>query len=71
MLRMSHLPGTLPMTGWPIWIQYFPIPFAGFLISFDCILFITGVLKKGDLIYSEVETDYVAMVKEQQKEAAK
>lgn len=51
-------------------------PLAGFLITFDCILFMTGVLDKGDLLYSEKEVDYVAIVKQReaarhQKEASK
>jgi TRAP-type C4-dicarboxylate transport system permease small subunit len=69
LLKMATLPGTLPMTGWPIWVQYLPIPLCGFLITFDSLLFITGILKKDDLLYSEKETDYVAVVKQQ--EAAK
>ncbi|MFA6891280.1 MAG: TRAP transporter small permease [Sphaerochaetaceae bacterium] len=75
-LTMMKFPGTLPMTGWPTWLQYVPIPLAGFLITFDCILFMTGVLDKGDLLYSEKEVDYVAIVKQReaarhQKEASK
>lgn len=69
MLMMMKFPGTLPMTGWPTWLQYLPIPLAGFLITFDCILFLTGVLDKGDLLYSAKEVDYVAIVK--QREAAR
>lgn len=46
LLKMATLPGTLPMTGWPIWVQYLPIPLCGFLITFDSLLFITGILKR-------------------------
>ncbi|MCH3908265.1 MAG: TRAP transporter small permease [Sphaerochaeta sp.] len=70
MIKMAGLPGTLPMTGWPVWIQYLPVPLAGFLITFDSILFLSGVLKKDDLLYSEQETDYVALVKEQKNQEA-
>ncbi|MDD4011091.1 MAG: hypothetical protein PHI83_03000, partial [Sphaerochaetaceae bacterium] len=55
-------------TGWPTFIQYIPAPLAGFLMTFDSILFLTGVLKSDDLLYSEKEIDYVQLVKEQKAE---
>ncbi|MFA6845637.1 MAG: TRAP transporter small permease [Sphaerochaetaceae bacterium] len=67
---LMNMPGTLPMTGWPTWIQYVPAPMAGFLMTFDSILFLTGVLKPGDLLYSEKEIDYVEVLKQQQAEIA-
>ena len=62
--RLFGLPGELPMTGWPTWIQYIPAPMAGFVMTFDSILFLTGVLRKDDLLYSEKEIDYTEVVKE-------
>lgn len=70
-LQMMSLPGRLPMTGLNTWWQYLPIPMAGFVISFDSILFLTGILKRDDLLYSEPEIDYEEEYKQQhlQKEA--
>ena len=62
--RLFGLTGELPMTGWPTWIQYIPAPMAGFVMTFDSLLFLTGVLKKDDLLYSEKEIDYTRVVKE-------
>lgn len=70
-IQMMSLPGKLPMTGWNTWIQYLPIPLAGFVISFDSILFLTGVLKRDDLLYSEPEVDYAEELKQQQAEREK
>ncbi len=65
--------GKLPMTGLPTWVQYTPAPMTGFLMTFDSILFLTGVLKPDDLLYSEKEVDYVEVVRERdaKKEEAK
>jgi TRAP-type C4-dicarboxylate transport system permease small subunit len=71
-LQMMNLPGRLPMTGLNTWWQYLPIPLAGFVITFDSLLFLTGVLKRDDYLYSEPEVDYVEEYSEQQaKEAVK
>ena len=67
-IQMFSLPGNLPMTGLSTWVQYLPIPISGFIISFDSILFLTGILKQDDLLYSEPEIDYVEEVKRQQAE---
>lgn len=67
-IQMMSLPGILPMTGWSTWIQYLPIPVAGFLISFDSILFLTGVLKRDDLLYSEPDIDYAEELRKQNEE---
>ncbi|MDR1519946.1 MAG: TRAP transporter small permease [Planctomycetota bacterium] len=64
-IQMYSLPGRLPMTGLNTWWQYLPIPMAGLMISFDSILFLTGVLKRGDLMFSEPEVDYVEQFKAQ------
>ena len=63
-------PGFLPMTGLPTWIQYIPAPLGGFVVTFDSILFLTGLIKPDDLLYSEPEVDYEEMVKQQAAEAA-
>ena len=63
-------PGTLPMTGWPTWLQYIPAPIAGFLITFDQILFLLHIVDPKDLLYSEAEVDYAKLVKENEAEAA-
>jgi TRAP-type C4-dicarboxylate transport system permease small subunit len=67
--RLAVLPGVLPMTGWPTFIQYLPAPMAGFVIAFDQLLFMTGVLDPDDLLYSEKEVDWNEVVKEQRQEA--
>lgn len=54
-ITLSQRPGTMPMTGMRTWIQYLPIPIAGFVISFDSILFLTGLLPRDDLLYTEKE----------------
>ncbi len=66
-LRLYPLPGKLPMTGLATWWQYVPIPMAGFVVTFDSILFLTGVLNRDDLLYSEPEKDFEEEYKEQQK----
>jgi TRAP-type C4-dicarboxylate transport system permease small subunit len=56
--RIAQLPGRLPMTGLDTWWQYLPVPLAGFVVSFDSVLFLTGVLRRDDFLYSEPEVDY-------------
>lgn len=67
MCTLMGLPGTLPMTGLPTWVQYLPAPMAGFLMTFDSILFLTRVIKPGDLLYSEPDIDYQEIVKQNEK----
>ena len=57
-MKLFGLTGTLPITGISTAWQYLPIPVAGFVMTFDSILFLTGILKKDDLLYSEPEIDY-------------
>ena len=72
MHRLMGVTGTLPMTGWPTWIQYVPAPLAGILMTYDSILFLTGVISPDDLLYSEKEIDYVELIRERDsKEVAK
>jgi TRAP-type transport system small permease protein len=61
-LNMMKFSGVMPMTGLPNWVQYATMPVAGFIICFDSILFLTGVLKADDLMYSEKEIDYADQV---------
>lgn len=57
-MKLFNLTGTLPITGISTAWQYLPIPVAGFVMTFDSILFLTGIVKKEDLLYSEPEIDY-------------
>lgn len=63
-------PGILPMTGWPTWLQYIPAPIAGFVMTFDSLLFLLHILDPDDLLYSEKEVDYAELIKQQQAELA-
>ena len=56
--KLFSLPGVMPITGISVAWQYLPIPVAGFIMVFDSILFLTGVLSKDDLLYSEAEIDF-------------
>lgn len=71
--KLFSLPGVMPITGISVAWQYLPIPVAGFIMVFDSILFLTGILDPKDLLYSEAEIDYTdeAAVAAMQKEAAK
>ena len=68
-IKLFGLPGVLPITGISTAWQYLPIPIAGFVITFDSILFLTGIVSRDDLLYSEKEIDYtdVAALKEMEK----
>ena len=57
-IKMMSLSGIQPMTGLPNWVQYISVPIAGFIMVYDSILFLTGVLKPNDLLFSEPEIDY-------------
>ncbi|MGN0995470.1 MAG: TRAP transporter small permease [Candidatus Ventricola sp.] len=57
-MKLFSLPGTLPITGISTAWQYLPIPIAGFVMTFDSTLFLTGVLRRDDLLYSEPEIDF-------------
>ena len=71
--KLFTLPGVLPITGISTAWQYLPIPVAGFVMSFDSILFLTGIVSRDDLLYSEPEVDFTdeaavaAMTKEAEK----
>lgn len=70
-VRMMSLSGTLPMTGLPNWVRYISVPIAGAVIVYDSILFLTGVLKPDDLMYSDPEVDYAEQVMHEQKNIVK
>lgn len=70
-LKMIPLPGILPMTGLPNWVQYISVPVAGAVMVYDCVLFLTGVLKRDDLIYSEAEEDYAGQVQHEARKQTK
>jgi len=74
-LSLAAKGGTLPMTKWPVWIQYASIPVAGLFMCFDSILFMTGVLKQDDTIFSDKMDDPMeqarAMRKAEEEAAAK
>ena len=71
--KLFTLPGVLPITGISTAWQYLPIPVAGFVMSFDSVLFLTGIVSRDDLLYSEPEVDFTdeaavaAMTKEAEK----
>lgn len=69
-MKLFSLPGVLPITGISTAWQYLPIPVAGFVMTFDSILFLLGILDRNDLMYSEAEIDYTdqAAVAAMQKE---
>lgn len=69
-IKMMGLAGTLPMTGLKTWWQFLPIPLAGFLITFDSILYLTGVLKPGDTLFSEPDQDASEMYCDSMQEEA-
>ena len=75
-IKLMPLPGIMPVTGLPNWVKFLPAAVVGVPITFDSILFLTGVLKTDDLMFSEPEIDYVEQVRqdelaraEQNKEA--
>jgi TRAP-type C4-dicarboxylate transport system permease small subunit len=69
-IKMMGLAGSLPMTGLKTWWQFLPIPLAGFLITFDSILYLTHVLKPGDVLFSEPEKDAAEIYSESLQEEA-
>lgn len=66
-LKMMSLPGVMPITRWPNWVRYAAVPVAGFSIIFDSILFMTRIIKPGDLLFSEPEVDYESQVIREKK----
>ncbi|MDO5379217.1 MAG: TRAP transporter small permease subunit, partial [Clostridia bacterium] len=56
-ISLAEKGGKLPMTQWPVWVQYVSIPISGVIMMFDSILFLTGVLKPDDTIFSDKMDD--------------
>lgn len=54
-IKLYPMPGRLPMTGIDNSFQYLPIPIAGFMITLDSILFLTGILKPKDQLFEDPE----------------
>ncbi len=48
---------TMAATGFPRSVQYISMPIAGTIIMYDSLLFLFGVLKEDDLLYSEKEEE--------------
>ena len=57
-MKLFSLTGTMPITGISTAWQYLPIPVAGFVMTFDSVLFLTGIIRRDDLLYSEPEIDF-------------
>jgi TRAP-type transport system small permease protein len=49
---------TMAATGMPRAVQYISMPIAGIIIMYDSLLFLFGVLKEGDRLFSEKEEEY-------------
>lgn len=69
-LRMMSMPGILPMTGLPNWIQYIAVPIGGIYIVFDCLLFIFGVIGQHDTLYADQDIDYQDLMIQENKQEA-
>ncbi len=52
---------TMPATGLPRWVQYISMPIAGAIIMYDAVLFMFGVIKEDNLLYSEKEVAYTVV----------
>ncbi len=61
---------TMAATGFPRSVQYISMPIAGTVIMFDSLLFLFGVLKEDDLLYSEKEKELHVIHEEKHKKAA-
>jgi TRAP-type transport system small permease protein len=48
---------SMPATEWPRSVQYISMPLAGIVIMFDSLLFLFGVIKPEERIYSEKEAE--------------
>jgi TRAP-type transport system small permease protein len=48
---------SMPATEWPRSVQYVSMPLAGAVIMFDSLLFLCGVIKPEEKIYSEKEAE--------------
>lgn len=57
-LKLMAFSGALSITRWPNWVQYAAVPVVGFIIVFDSLLYMTGVIRPGDRLFSEPETGF-------------
>lgn len=63
---------TMAATGLPRTVQYISMPIAGTIIMYDSLLFLFGVLKEDDLLYSEKEAELeVIHLKHDKKDKAR
>lgn len=69
-LSLAAKGGTLPMTHWPVWIQYASIPVAGVIMIWDSILFLTGIVKQDDTIFSDKMDDPIEQARAMRKAEA-
>lgn len=58
MARLMRVTGTLPMTGLRTWVQYIPMVLGGFVMFYDSLLFLLGIIRPDDLLYSKQEINY-------------
>lgn len=67
-LRMMSMPGILPMTGLPNWVQYAAVPIGGAVIIFDSILALTGINHRDSTLHAEQDIDYADQVIHREKQ---
>ena len=67
-LRMMSMPGILPMTGLPNWVQYAAVPIGGAVIVFDSILALTGINHRDSTLHAEQDIDYADQVIHREKQ---
>ncbi len=60
---------TMAATGFPRSVQYISMPISGVIIMYDSLLFLFGVLKEDDLLYSEKEEELHVIHVEKRKKA--
>jgi TRAP-type C4-dicarboxylate transport system permease small subunit len=61
---------TMPATGLPRTVQYISMPIAGTIIMYDSLLFLFGVLKEDDLLFSEKEAELEVIHVQRRKRGA-
>ncbi len=57
-LRMMSMPGVLPMTGLPNWVQYVAVPIGGAVIVFDSLLALFGINSRDSTLHADQDIDY-------------
>lgn len=56
-IKMFGMSGSMPITGISTAWQYLPIPIGGFMVSVDSWMFLCGILKRDDYLYSDPDSD--------------